>query len=280
MDKNFEHRRWPYILAWPSMQLIVFIVFLKKKILNIFGVSPKRNSLFFDGLGKTCKFVKDTAGAADSMHEIYNYPFKCGIISDFHQGCLNCQAVRNRFRLDKIIIGKLIEALPEKKEVKILSLASGTGQALIELMAKMPNRNIKALFVDRDNKSHDMALALAEQNFVVNKISFVVDDAFAVEKYYDFKPDIIEVIGLLEYLMDEEAIELIRKIRGIMVPCGKLVISSIRKNIETRFVTWVIDWPMVYREPKQLKNLLHAGGFVKVFIDKEPLNIHSIAVAE
>lgn len=285
MNKEFEICRWPYLVAWPFLQIVVFLVFSKKKLLSLFGIKSKVNSIFFDGLGETCNLVKQTAGESDSMNEIYNYKFRQiggikGWISDFHQGCLNCQAVRNRFRLDKIELKRLINSI-NNDEIRILSLASGTAQALIEVIAEMPNRNITAMLVDVNQKSLNEALELGCKYGISHKLQLVCDNAFAVEEVAkDFRPNIVEIIGLMEYLLDEEAIELFRRIKNILPTNSFLITSSICNNLESRFVTWVIDWPMVYRESRELQNLIYAGGFKNVSLKHEPLHIHSMAVAQ
>lgn len=287
MNSQFENRRWPYVIAWPFMQIIVLFVFIKKKIFAACGLELKINSLFYDGLGETCKKLKDTHGSAHSMHEIYNFKFGKakgvgGLIGDFHQGCLNCQAVRNRFRIDRQEIGLIMDEMPKsaETEIRILSLACGTGQALIEAMSERRDRRVKALFVDHDAVSLEIARNIARQHLLEDRIEFVDGNAFEVESLcQNFKPHIVEVVGLMEYLLDEEAIELVKRIRNVLVPRGFLITSNIRKNLETRFVTWVIDWPMVYREPIQLENVLYSGGFVDVSMNHEPLGIHALATA-
>jgi hypothetical protein len=284
MDKNFECNRWPYVLIWPFTQILILVVMIKKTVFNFFGFTTKINSLFFDGLGETCNKVKKTRGSVESMREIYEYRFGVtpglkGSIGDFWQGCLNCQALRNRLRLLLNLFDDLLNDFSEVKELRILSLASGDGRSVMTFMASSNDSRIRAMFIDKDELSLRLAKEFAQSLNVIDRCQFVLGNAFDVEDLAsEFKPHIVEVAGLMEYLLDEEAVELFRRINLVLVDNGRLIVSNVRRNIESRFVTWVIDWPMQYREAIELENLMYSGGCVDISFKTEPLKMHTIAV--
>ncbi|MEE8574701.1 MAG: hypothetical protein V3T30_04735 [Thermodesulfobacteriota bacterium] len=83
----------------------------------------------------------------------------------------------------------------------------------------------------------DYSKALAEEKKVSGKISWVRSDVRKLEKFCnDWHPHIVESVGLFDYLSDDEALNLIRKIHDTLVPGGTIIISNVNDNPERRFV--------------------------------------------
>ena len=97
-----------------------------------------------------------------------------------------------------------------------------------------------------------------------------------------FNPNIVEVVGFLEYRPKERAIVLIERIYHLLAPNGVLLISNINYNYEIPFFHWVINWQMIYRTPEELCEILIAGRFdpnsCKIIC--EPLKIYSLAICK
>ncbi len=102
-----------------------------------------------------------------------------------------------------------------------------------------------------------------------------------IEKFCnDWQPDIVEMVGLMDYLDDKTAIEMIGKIYHHLGQNGSLIFSNINNNQEQRFVEEIVDWFQIYRHPDQLGELLISGGFGSQHcrIICEPLGIQTIAI--
>jgi hypothetical protein len=90
------------------------------------------------------------------------------------------------------------------------------------------------------------------------------------------------MVGVLDYLNREKAIEILREIHKNLSKNGFLITANIRKNREAIFVTKAVKWPMIYKEPKDLIDMLFNAGFKKdkTKIILEPLKTHMVAICQ
>lgn len=285
---GYERNDWTEICKLPIMLILAFWVALKKKIL---GPKLKINTVWFDGLSQKCRGVKENATTWKALDIIYNYcPGKdksfTGRITDFWNGINNIKAVRNRLRLVKQQLKESIQKFSmNNKEVKLLSIASGSAQGMIEIIKEFKQKGIfiRASFLDRDPTAIEYSKNLAKQMGIMNQINFINKSTRDLENaVHGFEPDIVEVTGLLEYKSDEKAINLLKRIYNLLALKGILITSNISPNLERPFIHWVANWPMVYRTPKKLSEIIIAAGFRPEYckIIQEPLKIHSVAICQ
>lgn len=198
---------------------------------------------------------------------------------------LNTRAIRNRMILAKQIVGTLIQEIAKKKgKVNILSLGCGSTRSVLEAMAKNRSANVFLKLIDVDRFALRMSKELAHSlDLDCNKISWKIGRAETFQDYCcDFQPDVVEVVGLLDYFPIEKAINLVSTINQFIAFNGRLVCANIIPNLESEFVRKGIGWPMIYREPEELKDIVIRGGFsgsqVRVLL--EPLEVHALVVAQ
>ena len=285
---KFEKRRWPYILTMPISWLLTIWVMTKKTVYRWLGKpEPSTNTAWFDGLGPSCRRVKEGHASWRALDEIYNHQFGQGgfggLIDDFWGGMLNCQSVRNRLKLVKQEVERAIMRFSNHKEVRLLSLAAGSAQGIIEVMAKLKSKGIRvrALLLDIDQSALDYAKKLADQYGVGDQIETVKTSvAFASRVSKDFQPQIIEMLGLLDYIPRDKAVRLIRTIRESLPDKGVFLTCNIAPNIEMHFARWVINWSMIYRTPAELAEVVTEAGFDDCRLVYEPLKVHGLAIAQ
>lgn len=95
-----------------------------------------------------------------------------------------------------------------------------------------------------------------------------------------FVPDIIEMMGLTDYLKDKLAIALIKKIRRYLANGGTFITCHVHPNGESYFLKHIVNWKMIYRTLDAFENIIIDGGFIGSRFVTEPHNIHSIAIAK
>jgi len=197
----------------------------------------------------------------------------------------NRQAVTNRL---KIAVNLLSDALSLSKfsngpEIRLLSIASGSAQAVIQTMKRCPGLNIKAVLIDSDQTALDEAKKSIEEAGLADKFKLKLGKTEILEEVCKtFQPHVVEMIGFLDYRPDEKAIQLIGRIRNVLQRGGVFITCNIRRNPERFFLHWVLIWPpMVYRSASQLGKLIVGGGFMeeKTKLFYEPFEIHGLAVA-
>lgn len=288
-SKSYEKIRWPYFLSLPFMWLLTLYVMSKKKIRKLFGLSdPKINTFLFDGIGLACRQVKKYAKTWRAMQIIYNHIFPeklifKGILDNFYWHGMNCQALRNRYKLNKVQLYKAISEFSNREEIRIMSLACGAGQALIEVLKEFKDQNIfiKAKLVDFNTDALECAKHLAKKNEVLDRIEFsqinIDDDP---DFFNNFQPQIVEMIGFLDYIDQEKAIRFVKKIYNGLPRNGILITCNIAPNLEQHFLKWVINWPMIYRQPKELLEIGEKSGFNNFYVVYEPMKIHGLLIAK
>jgi len=284
MLNEFEKNRWPYLLALPVMWVLTIYVALKKGVYKLFGKKPAINTLWFDGLGKMNCGIKNGAASWKALDIIYNHVFNWrNPFDDFWIGMMNAQAVRNRFKLVRQEVRRAIMRFQNQGEVRIISLACGSAEAIIKVIAEYKAKGVivRALLVDRDETALEYAKNLAIACGVIDRVETRKDSVSRVIQISEgFRPHIIEMLGLLDYIQQDKAIRLAEKIKQSLEPNGLFLTCNIKNNPEKMFLLTVIDWWMIYRTPQELADVAMKSGFSNFRVVYEPLEIHGILIAE
>ena len=286
---EFEKRRWPYILTMPISWLLTFWVMVKKSVRQRLGKPDLSiNTFWFDGLGLSNHAIKEGEASWKALDIIYNHPFGQkktvgGLVDDFWVGMMNAQAVRNRLKLVKQEIRRAILRFSNHQEVRLLSLAAGSAQGVIEVMAELKVKGIRvrALLLDIDQTALDYAILLADRYGVGDQIETIKTGvAQVIRVSQDFRPQVIEMLGLLDYIPQDKAIRLVEKIRQSLETKGIFLTCNIHHNMEMHFLKWVINWAMIYRTPAELAEIVTKAGFSDYRLIYEPLKIHGLVIAQ
>lgn len=288
----YEKRRLEtWIFVFPIVLLFSFWAKLKKTFFRRFHkCEPAVNSMWVDGLGYCWRQITAGNGSWKALEILYNLenylPRNSTKIGKFLDQCYskntnNPKSVRNRLKLAKRLISEMIHSFGKPEELRILSLACGSAQALIETIAENGDKNIKALLVDIDPEALEYATNLAQKHGVSDKVETMQRNAMMVAKIArDFKPHIVEMMGLLDYIPDSNATALIQRIKDGLPEGGYFATCNIHKNMEVPIVRHILNWEMIYRTPLKIGILIAGGGFENYEIFTEPLGIHSIVVAK
>ena len=286
----YERLAWPYLASLPLMWILTLYVMGKKKVYKLLGLpGPNTNTLFFDGLGPTCRKVKDYAASWKAMEIIYNHNFPKnikslgGVLDEFYWHGLNCQALRNRYKLVKHQLREAVSRFDNKEEIRLASLACGSAQVVIEVIAeyKAKNVKIKAVLMDIDQEALNAAKEWAKKYGVSDQIETRRVNISEQDDVLDiFKPQIVEMLGFLDYVDQKEAVRFVKEIYEALDDKGVLITCNINPNPEQHFIKWVINWPMIYRHPEDLLDIAAKSGFSDYKIIYEPLKIHGLLIAK
>ncbi|MDA1337346.1 MAG: class I SAM-dependent methyltransferase family protein [bacterium] len=201
----------------------------------------------------------------------------------FWQGLLdNTRSIRNRLLLVKEELTTLINAGGlNGTPVRVLSIGSGSARPVLEAIASLKGTpGTELLLVDQDESALQFSELLATE-LQVNHTKRKTGNFLRIARdCASFHPQIIEMVGLLDYLDDDHCVFILKQVLKTLIPGGHLVTGNIVPNLESVFVTSGINWPMVYRTPEELQDVLVLAGFPPEGIrtTKEPLGIHTIAV--
>ncbi|PIQ31389.1 MAG: hypothetical protein COW61_03705 [Candidatus Yonathbacteria bacterium CG17_big_fil_post_rev_8_21_14_2_50_46_19] len=272
-----------------------------RKFINVFYI-PLLNSIH----GNTRNFIKKTNVSAKKVIEnatshqaievLYNYgeAQHSRTLSQrfFHHvwfSTNNPKAVRNRLRLVKRELKKSIkEHLAGGRNINILSIASGSARAVLDAVADpfIKGTFVKVTFIDKNEAANEYSKQLAShQNYPSNyDLRWVTDTARNFSKYFDEidKPNIIEMVGLMDYFESSKVEDIFSAIYVNLAPGGIFISANICDNSERKFVTKVVGWEMIYREPEDFLNFAIKAGFREddIMIFYEPLRIHFVMVVK
>lgn len=286
---EYEHTAWPYLFALAPMYALGAYVQAKKLVYKALGLRVHTNSVFVDGVSINSRRMKEGAARWPALNTCYNFTEGHGpsvlhrTLDTWWMNIRNAQAVRNRLKIAKRELHVAVRgfAVPGRP-VRILSLAAGTAQGVIEVAAECNALGIatEIMLIDQDLTALGYAKELARKhNVQINTVQGNV--VFFTRFVGEFKADIVEMMGLIDYLRDGLAIPLLRKIRLHLGRGGTLFTCHIHPNGESYFLKHVVDWDngMLYRTREAFEDLLIDSGFLAPRLLTEPHGIHSIAIA-
>lgn len=291
-DDKFESRRFFYIISIPIMFIFGFYALIKKKVWKkLFGKEPDINVWFFDGISINSRRVKEGQARWGALAAVYNFKkgegsnFLVRAIDDWWLHVLNAQAVRNRLKIVKSSLREAIrhQNLRKSGNVRVLSLAAGSAQAVLEVAEELRQEGIivELLLIDLDRT------AIAEMNKRIAELS--MQDSVTVQRgnvervnihAEKFRPDIIEMCGYMDYFSVERMIQLTKEIKNSLPQGGHFLTCHIHPNHESFFLEHVANWKMWYKPLSDLETIMYDGGFQNTNYKTEPLKIHTVAIAQ
>jgi len=186
-------------------------------------------------------------------------------------------ALRNRKRLGARLIARLIEEA-DSNPVHALCLGAGPGQIITEAMSQA-RRPCLATLVDLSNDAFEYGRELARSKGLSDRVRFVQGDVREVRQMLDDPPDLVKMIGICEYLTDEQIVHVAGAVAEVMPPRAPIVYNSISKVHGTdRFFRRVFGLHMIHRSPKELERLMGQGGFEDFVAHREPLGVYHVII--
>jgi ubiquinone/menaquinone biosynthesis C-methylase UbiE len=187
-------------------------------------------------------------------------------------------ALRNRRRLAARLLAGLIDE-SDHRPTHILCLGSGPGQIVIDAMSQA-NGDAHATLVDLNPDACEYGRKLAADAGLADKVKFVVGDVCDLEKLLDEPPEVVEMLGILEYLTDQQITSMIQAASRIMQPRTHIVYNSLSKAHGTdRFFRRVFGLHMIHRSPQHLQALMSAAGMTDFVAIAEPLGVYHVVAA-
>jgi hypothetical protein len=192
-------------------------------------------------------------------------------------------ASRNR---RKLIVAKLSEILKRRageSQLSIIGVGAGPGLHVQEAICRsgISPARVKAYLIDRDSDAFEYGRECAKERGIENCVSFLQGDARDIGRVLpEVSPQVVKVVGLLEYLTDEQALELLRALREAMVEGGEILTHGIVDRFNTApFVRRIFGLNHVYRTGSRIRQMLESVGFRNIEMSEEPMKIYPILVA-
>jgi SAM-dependent methyltransferase len=161
-------------------------------------------------------------------------------------------------------------AIGRNAPVHWLSIGCGSGQPTFDAAQRLPERvkkNTSLTLVDRDDIVLDFAKSLYErQASELPRAVFSNEDAFNpkfLQKLNEDRGvDVIDILGMFEYLDDQTSIQFLRELYGALNSGGILIFSNMDVHRPDYDINQrVIGWPsLILRSPKEIMSLIVTSG--------------------
>ncbi len=190
------------------------------------------------------------------------------------------QAVRNRKAYFIATINKLVEEKPGN--ISILNLASGPCRDVAECLESLNGHatRIELHCIDIDREAIKYAEKMVEPYADKAKIVFERQNIFrfkASRKY-----DLVWSGGLFDYLEDDTAVDVIKRMWNCTNDGGKMIVGNFHpSNTSRNYMEWCGQWFLIHRSDEELTNLFLKAGIpqVAISIDREPIGACIFGVA-
>ena len=209
-------------------------------------------------------------GDYEVMRFIYEKPFEGptlfakAISLSFDQTRASC-AVRHRKDLIKSELTALLASSP--RPLRILAIASGPAQELLELFAERPEMRAPVEIILFDQDKGALAYAYRRLKPVVDplqphvkmiylndSIKRLIRDSTLFEPFGPF--DLIYSVGLFDYLRTATAVGLARNLVRCVAPGGRALIANmVPENPSRWYLEYHLDWWLMYRTRAELLDI-------------------------
>lgn len=187
------------------------------------------------------------------------------------------KALRNRKRLATRLLARLIDEVGGDP-VHVLCLGAGPGYVITDAMAQARRQSVATL-VDLNSDAFDYGRQLAADRGVAERVRFVQGDARHVRGMLDHVPDLVKMLGICEYLTDEQIRDIASAVADVMPPGAPIVVNSLSDRHGTdRFFRRVFGLHMIHRAPEALEALMAPAGFDGFVSLAEPLGVYHVIV--
>jgi len=185
------------------------------------------------------------------------------------------RALRNRRKLAAALLARAIEECP-RKPVHVLCLGAGPGHIISDAMVQAKCESFATL-VDLNGDAFDYGRELAGKLNLGERMRFIVGDARDVKRMLDRPVDVVKMLGLCEYLSNEQIVDIASAVAAVMGKGSPILVNSISKSHGTdRFFRNVFGLHMNHRSPAQMEALLRKAGFAQFESTAEPLGVYHV----
>lgn len=188
--------------------------------------------------------------------------------------------LRNRKKLVVLKLSNLIKKYKDQENILIVGVGAGRGFNAMDSMVASGLKNVEGYFLDIDDSAMEPGKELAKSLGLSNKVKFIQGNAIDLKKYIPKNADILKLIGIIEYLTDDQVSEILDVGYKNMNKGSTVIVNTIEPThgIEP-FLQKTFNLKLNYRTTEQVQKLLVKSGFSILEDSKEALNIYHILTA-
>ena len=187
-------------------------------------------------------------------------------------------ALRNRRRLAARLLARLIERAPVEP-AHVLSLGAGPGIITTDALAQA-RRKAYATLVDLNADAFEYGREYARRAGAGNRVRFLAGDIRThIHEMLDHPPDVVEMLGICEYLTDEQVVSIASAVNRVMAGGAPALFNSLSMaHGNDRFFRRVFGLHMNHRSARELQALMGQAGFGDFLSIPEPLGVYHVII--
>lgn len=187
-------------------------------------------------------------------------------------------ALRNRKHVSARLLAALIDGCDED-HVHLVAVGAGGGNNVLEAMAAAGHPDVRACLIDINAGAFEYGGQVAADLGLSDRVQFIQGDACDIRTMVDWDPELVSLIGIIEYLSDEELLRLLGAMHDAMQAGSHMLVNSIsdRHGVD-RFLRRVFRLNLNYRSPARVSELLAQAGFDACHDQDEPMNVYHLLI--
>jgi hypothetical protein len=289
---TMEKKLWRYVFLAPFF----LVVGLYANTCFYFSNKKKKNwkfrSWLFNSRAKEIRDIQDNGGNATALHILYLLkvrPLK-SFIDRIWTSIPIIQGVQNRAVLVRQVISEVIRWQFDRygKELRIVELAAGLAEPLLWGLKDLEKEGVipaRVLLTDISRNSLKQAQEISTYLEVKAEI---LTERLNLTKFDEVKellekeqPNVVEMIGFIDYLDDDNVVELFKIIKAALPDNSSFIVGNVLPTWERYFIESSYGWPpMHYRSSEELHQLMCRGMFSDIDVTEEPAGRFCIGVAK
>jgi len=188
--------------------------------------------------------------------------------------------LRNRKRLAGRTLRDIMDGL-NSHGGNLVGIGAGAAHNVLESMASSANKRLCAHCIDLNKDAFDHGSEMVKRLDLEGRVTYIHGNATDVKKLVEVPPDVVTCIGILEYLTDEQILDIFGAMHAAAGPNAVLLANSIENTHGTdRFLRTIFNLQLTYRNPTHVRSLMEQGGFRITSEEAEPMKIYHILVAQ
>jgi hypothetical protein len=190
------------------------------------------------------------------------------------------RSLRNRRQVVTRLLSEFLTHYAEAGPVTMLGIGAGPGMQFQDaiLRSGLPKDHFQALIIDLHDDAFPYGRARARELGLTDVMHYLCGDARQIETVLpNVRIQIVKLIGLIEYLEDDEVLELLRAVRGVMSDDAVLLTNSFVDRYRVApFLMRVLGLRHVWRTSEQVSDLLQQAGFARPEQFSTPMRMYTL----
>ncbi|MEN9880980.1 MAG: hypothetical protein RLZZ308_163 [Candidatus Parcubacteria bacterium] len=280
IDSYVTVPRW-YILLAPLFYLVG-----KKAEAKRLPSGHLFESRLFNHGSQAIRSIQQNVGNASALHLMYRLRSRpvVGMLERFWTSIPIIKGVQNRAVLVRQIIKDVIRYHARSiSGVRILGFAAGLSEPLLWGIHDLEPADIpdRVVLTDLSRDSLRDAQVIASQlgvTVLTERLNLLKHEHVRAKIRIE-NPNILEMIGFIDYFDDENVIEMFRLIQEELEEGSTFIVGNVIPTWEMYFIEKAYHWPtMYYRTPNELEALIRRAKFRDIRMHVEPAGRFAVAV--